>query len=259
MDNAPILVSGPGRSGTTFMQWFLSSHPNIQIFGQPYIPVAYWTDVIAKIDAANTEVEKVNTAHPVFSAYPHPHHAGGTTGTFEKALAELVASHYTGYGATGKPRWGLKAVWSCADPGDRIAVRRLFPKAKWITCIRDPFDTLESIRSTFVRDYPIEKFFEKWAMAVEFATATKTPLVHIDHLYKSSPETRKKKLDAVLEYLGEKPTADTDDFIREWPIVHRNVGERAPWKISDDGIRQQLDENYRLVCAMYTAGYLSRD
>lgn len=31
---SPIIISGLGRSGTTWMQWFLSQHPRIHIHGQ---------------------------------------------------------------------------------------------------------------------------------------------------------------------------------------------------------------------------------
>lgn len=252
---SPILVSGPGRSGTTFMQWFLSSHPKIQIFGQPYISLAEWTAFIAKIDAANAEVASFNETHPIFSKYPEPHHAGGTTGTFERYLADLVCILCGAYGNRGKERWGLKAIWSCMRDDEQIAVKRLFPAAKWIVCLRDPFKTIESVRSTFVKDYPLERFFKMWSKAVEFSVSTGAPLFKIDDFVDASFAERKSALDAVLYYLGEEPTEETDQFIEKWPRVHRDVGDRIPWTLPLDEKCRRLESDHRFVCAMKLAGY----
>ena len=148
---SPIFVTGHPRSGTTFLQHLLSTHPNIEIFGQETADLKWgeWLRAaVSGVDAAAASNEELG--------YDVPHYAAPRgTAAVAKRLLEFVEWYLTG----GKQvaRWGVKSLGQC-----RVApelVMEVWPDTRWVVCIRNPFHCAESLRNTFDRGH-LRKFLD---------------------------------------------------------------------------------------------------
>ena len=239
---SPIVVTGLGRSGTTWTQWFLSHHPCVAIAGQtPQVPrravqlvikllVGDLRQAMAWTERANRDV-----------GYPVPHYAGCTVQEYRRRTAEFLAGILTGHGPR-RARWGLKELDSPAEPAWRARWLWLFPRTRWILCVRDAFAAIESARNTFVPDANIERWLRTW---VDFATwARRDDSVFLWRLstVPNSPEARTEATRALLDHCGLHHTPETLDFVRWWPLVHKVIPDHARrFKFSTRDKRQWLE------------------
>jgi len=231
----PIFVTGNARQGTTFIQWFLTLHPKIYIHGQELIP---WRTLITfhmNLANAGVEVEKRNKEQK----YPVPHWAGSDPVRTTEAFKELIYKYFSGQGQH-KQKWGLKHLWIPGDVELVARIKMIYPKSKWIVCCRDPFVSFESQKNTFVKDQDITDWLRNWVMAVRFAqNEDDAHLVQVDKLNEMTVRQRKAKLKKLLEFLGEEPCEATDQFIKEWPVVHKVTPDDARGFELDPKIRQE--------------------
>lgn len=203
------------------MQFLLSRHPKLQVFGQPIITFMQWGDILAQIEAAGRTATQSNRK-VWLQSYDEPHYAGANDGSVYRAFARLIQAHYTAYGLKGKERWGIKSLESCANDVEIALIERLWGgKAKWCICIRDPFTALASTRSTFVEGMSATVFMERWIKSVKFALATSAPTVQIDLLSAEDPAARKDYLEGIISKLGFPPSEECSAFIEKWPVVHK--------------------------------------
>lgn len=219
MEN-PIIVSGPPRSGTTFMQWFLSQHPRIHIHGQePKLP---WGTMLTWLDEmieAGKWGGKSNKSKDV-KDYEIPHYAGSPEGRTKEAWKQMIKTFLTGYGPE-KPRWGVKCLWLCTNKSTVRRINSLWPDTKWIICLRDPFTSFESQKNTFVKDMDLVVWIRRWLASVEFIEEFNGFVIQVDKLNDASREERKEQMNRLLGFLGEEPSAATDDFLSRWPRIHK--------------------------------------
>lgn len=233
----PIFITGNARQGTTFIQWFLSLHPEIHVYGQELIS---WRKLITlHMDLANAgfESEKRNKEQK----YPVPHWAGSDIGRTTEAFKELIYKYFSGSGPY-KNKWGLKHLWIPGDVELAARMKMIYPNSKWIVCCRHPFISYESQKNTFIKDQDLTDWLRNWVMSVRFSKEKNSILVQVDKYSELPEEQRKSRMNQILSFLEEEPTNSTNQFVQEWPVVHKvvkteNRKYKLDQKIQDEKIR----------------------
>ena len=224
----PILVTGLGRSGTTWMQSFLSQHRRIHIHGQS--PNISWETVWHWYRTLLNQGEWSQWANR-HTALDVPHYAGSDPDRAHAVFKRMFHDYFTGNGSAA-PRWGLKWLDLPGRTNAGQQFEQLWPHAHWVVCVRDLFRTIESAKNTFVPQLDIRGTAEAWVHTCQFIAThepTRVTLVQLDHLAAQPLSQRVGALRQVLYRLGEAPTAETDAFTLAWPVVHKvkPEGERT--------------------------------
>ena len=122
-------------------------------------------------------------------------------------------------------------------------VESLWPEARWIVCIRDPFRTIESLKNTFGADIPTETIAASWVDVCRFAAAhdpNRTIVFQLDKLIDFS--LRKHETEQVLNLLGQSHTEETRLFLCDHPVIHKNKpDDQRHFHLSPDDRLQLLD------------------
>jgi tetratricopeptide (TPR) repeat protein len=114
-DERPVFIVGMPRSGTTLVEQILASHPDVMGAGEAMSVAALPPDM-SDDEMVQSVLEKL-TQH----------------GTGSKRIVDKTPFHFRNLGL----------------------IRRLFPKARIVHCLRDPMDTgLSCYMQNFVEDYP---------------------------------------------------------------------------------------------------------
>ncbi|HID75821.1 MAG TPA: hypothetical protein EYP56_07470 [Planctomycetaceae bacterium] len=219
----PIVVTGMARSGTTWVQWFLSEHPRIHIHGQE--PKLHWADLwhwYQKLVEHGRWAVRANR----LQGYGVPHYAGSGPQRCREIFKRLVREYMTGLGppVEAKPRWGLKWIGLAARGEAAWQFASLWPEARWVVCVREPFAAMASLKNTFAPELDVRQFAASWVATCRFIEACdrgRLAVVQLDKLAGEGQAGRKAGLDEVLECVGEEPSEETDEFIRQWPVVHK--------------------------------------
>jgi hypothetical protein len=253
---APIFVTGLGRSGTTWVQWLLSQHPRIHVHGQPPPGFSWhlfwkWRELL--VNEARWSVEANAQV-----AYEVAHYAGSTPEQAETIMRDLFRD-FLGGTDPQRARWGVKWHGMASRQAQAAQVELLWPEVRWIVCLRDPFATIESIKNTFVPHLNTFRFARDWVAACRFALthdSRRTALVQIDRLQELTPQQRWEHLNRLLAVIGEHPSRETDDFIRRWPIVHEVVPTEArTFTLSSAKKQCLLQDVSGLADCMHRLGY----
>lgn len=250
-DEAPIIVTGPNRSGTTWMQWFLSQHPRIHIHGQtPNIPWhSFW-------NVSQTMVEQGDWARRanLQVGYEIAHYAGSDRQRSRDIFCRALREFLSGFGPF-KPRWGVKWLDMCAEPGAVDQVEWLWPQTRWIVCIRDPFVTISSTKNTFVPDVDGPALAQIWVRTCQFVEShhgDRVALFQVDLLARQTETGRREAIERVLDCVGEEPTEETDRFVSQWPLVHKvRADDERTFVLSDE-------EKFRLLRDVPLLGFYLR-
>jgi len=250
----PIIVSGTPRAGTTWIQWFLSQHPRIHIHGQepqlPWVTMLTWHEELV---AAGKWGKQSNKSDDV-AKYPIPHYAGSDEKRCNEIFKTMVKDFLCGFGPD-KPRWGVKCLWLCVNLDTARKIDKLWPKTKWIICIRHPFVSFESQKNTFVKDMDLDAWIQRWIASAKFLD-TGGFLVQIDQLSKKTEQERKDALDKLFEFIEEQPSPATDAFIKEWKVIHKvRQDSQRTFSLSENRKKQMYDKHPKLKEYMQKFGY----
>jgi len=251
----PIMVSGLGRSGTTWMQWFLSSHPRIHVHGQsPKLPWhRLWGWYRTLVDQGRWAAEANRRV-----GYRCAHYAGSDAARCGELFREMFRRYMTGYGPT-RPRWGLKWIDLASNPKAVRQWESLWPDTRWVICVRDPFLTIASAKNTFVPDLNLRAYAGRWVRTCRFIhehDSGRVVSVQLDRLRGQTFEARRAAVGRVLALIGERPSAGTDDFLRRWPVVHKvTPDEKREFTLAQETRQMLLDEVPELGLWMQRLGY----
>lgn len=241
LDSPVFLFSAGWRTGSTLLQRMLTASNEILIWGEPGGSL----DCFA--DAAERYVQMLGSWKRRFE------HGRGGSGAqaFEQfsnttpnkrhqvwigCMAPPIEVIYAGFQGMmnsiyrqaaadlGYQRWGIKEVRS----GIKIAnfLRKLYPEAKFVFLVRNPFDCLLSIKRHKWMDFQEKRgtivyFARHWyKLAKEFREADFGLLVRYEDLV-STPETVKK----VFNYVGVSKIPP--DFIQESFVDWRTSSHQA--------------------------------
>lgn len=235
-NSSPLFVTGMPRSGTTFLQHLLSSHPEITICGQEPKGVCWgeWLQTLLEGVSFTHQANQETQETP-------PHYACSLN---ERETASLFLTFLRQYlaGEVTTPRWGLKSLTNCRLTPE--VIRNIWPETRWIVCVRDPFRSMNSLRNTFDRGSQISwgQMSEWWTEAVKFAL--KHPdamMIQIDRL--DSVESRQAMVKSLFAFIGNEPTDAVWEFVVEWPVIHKVVPDSERESPLDVSERTALLEN----------------
>lgn len=207
---SPIFVIGPARSGTTLLQTMLGAHPSISALPEMHFwfriadLADYWGDV--------SEPARFRAALSELVALPW--------GLLDGADFQIdrILDHVPSYGLEyrdlldavgrdlvrrqGKTRWSEKTPWQSAEQ-----IWQLFPEAQVIHLIREPRDTVASIRRAPFNDQPVWALGQQWARytADNIRTGTaRGPGHYFQVRYEDLVKSPLATLGMVCTFLGEE-------------------------------------------------------
>ena len=260
----PIIVSGLPRSGTTWMQWFLSQHPRIHIHGQEprglnndkQIVGMSWNillDFYEKMIDGSQWAEQSN-ATPELRNYQIPHYAGTSSLNCKKIFAKMTEDFLCGF-APRKPRWGVKSLFLNCKQKSIDTINSIWQDTKWIICTRDPFVSFESQRNTFVENQDLNDWVQQWIACVKNIKKNQFYHVQIDKLGENSMD-RQRTLRRALVYVEEESTKETEDFIEKFPIIHKVKPDKLrEYKLPPKDRTEMLNKYGDLGSLMQEIGY----
>jgi hypothetical protein len=255
--DAPIIVTGMGRSGTTWMQWCLCQHPRIHVHGQS--PGIHWHEFWSWYERL-VECGKWARKSNRVLGYEVAHYAGSPPGRCRDVFKRMFHDYMAGNGPN-KPRWGLKWGALCIEPNAVSQLESLWPQARWVVCVRDPFLTINSVKNTFDPDLDIHRFAARWVDVCAFVEShdpRRVVMVQMDKLSEQTAEARRAVMARVFTCVGERPTAETGRFLRRWPVVHKvKPDDRRTFALSEREKRALLDEVPKLGACIERLGYAS--
>lgn len=208
----PIFLCAAGwRSGSTLLQRFVVSDPDVVVWGEPYgdLPIVqHHVDVLRRLsmrslgDLPTATPDRITSDDWIANAWPPlPALGRGIRAQLEQLLASEVA-------AAGHARWGVKAVRWGADEIELL--RAAFPGARFVLLVRDPVAAYRSYSGHYPRvwfaRYPdrrvddVRSFARHWSrLAADFAEqrGADTLLVRFEDLA--------ARADEVAHHLGISP------------------------------------------------------
>ena len=135
----PILIGGPGRSGTTWVQEMLSQDPSVQAVIENSLAyttyqqlcASWWSEIFRNVEC------------------------GGDNEVQSKKAAEVIRTMLCDLFPSQRPHWCMKIIWGVEStlgvPLDFW--RRLFPQARYVHCTRNPLTCIPSILR-YLGNYP---------------------------------------------------------------------------------------------------------
>jgi len=206
----PIIVTGIGRSGTTFTQHLLCRHPHIWISGQPVIALSTlngWLDQLVSSAASGAEQnERLN--------YYVPHFVSQDPIEIAADFADLLYHRWAPQWYYRR-RWGIKSPWAFL-PAECKLIDRLWPNAEWIVCFRDPQRVYESLCGTG-HSFTREQVQAMHETAKAFAEERGALTLFVDEW---DAESRPVHVANLLRSLGEEMTPEVAAFVERWPRIH---------------------------------------
>lgn len=162
-DEEPIFLLGTGRCGSTFQQTQLSSFGNVWIWGEHdgiLTKLMEWSKSVRSSKKLNefsflrpsgdpvAWLQKGQGGNATMVAWLN----GFRTADMDRVLRLALTNLFTCDLPAGKRRWGFKEIRY--GPDDRVAevLLDLFPRAKIVHTLRDPFSTIES--GLFAWEFP---------------------------------------------------------------------------------------------------------
>jgi hypothetical protein len=206
LEQGPIFIGGPNRSGKTYMRLMLSSHPDIIISRRTNM----WTDYYNKFgdlsqgnNFENCLAALIDNKH-IRKLEPDPDRIRTEFWQGSKTYAglfELIHVHYTQ--RIGKRRWGdqTEMVERFADP-----IFASYPNARIIHMMRDPRDRFEA--SLTKKRNNLGEASAKWLFSASLAKHNQQK--YSDRykvvLYESMVTRPEKNLKEICEFLQEMYT-----------------------------------------------------
>lgn len=248
----PVFISGPGRSGTTWLQKFLNESYHFEIKGQLPMELSYFSeflDVLEKTSSFTKEYnENPNLGEADFTGYNIPQK--------NRLIVAEAFYQFLGYtDFTNAYHFGFKAIWSVTKPEEKEALNRLFPNAKYIICIREPYKTYKSIVNTFEPNMEFEWFMESWIKSLEFYEENDNAILfEIDKLANLTPVDRVTEMNKFLEFFNSELTPGQMIMLNQWKTVHKFIPDEQRTNEPNYSLTYTLEEQYKNYARKY--GYL---
>ena len=254
----PIIVTGTGRSGSTWLQWFLCSHPDLVIAGQPQgVIIEDIYPFYSKLASSSKWVQKANK----ILKYKVPHYAGSNPDRSVILLKTFLRDYWLGnqLDVFDRKYWGLKWLHVCHDRPAAEKINEIWPDSKWIVCIRDPFTGFESVKRTFMPEYKFDKWIHNWLLSAKYPTEQPNATgFQLDLVSKMGEDDRVIETGKILNFLGVEHTDQTIRFVRGWPRIHtrQQTGTKNNFSLSMEDREKVMP---LLSEEMERLGYLSRE
>lgn len=260
IEDQPIFIAGPDRSGTTLLYALLASHPNISMVRR----MNFWRWFYRRYgNLKNPEnFERLLDRLLRYKRLQRLHLDGGRIRqefiqgepSYARLFALLMRHNAE---RKGKIRWGEKSLHT-----ERYAdlVFANFPKAKIIHMTRDPRDRYASVRKRFGGDNPrIASATQRWISSMRAAQKNlkKYPdrylIVRFEDLASNPEDTAR----IICDFIGE-------DFVPEMltmegEVEYRDSGGNSSFsKIQPGTISTQPIGRYRQVLTPFELKFIQR-
>lgn len=191
--DAPIIIIGAGRSGSTLLDRMLDAHPDIHMLGE--------TDFLAP--ELFNRLLRGRRKEIVGS------------GSIEVALRELgrlgqltcaTVTELFRLSAQGKSHWGMKEIWN----GDKLAIDwtiydLVFPSATWVHLARNPLHCALSAIAWSGRELTEEVLtvqFQSWARMIDVSGERRLTGRYLEVRYEDLVEQPENSLLPLLKVIG---------------------------------------------------------
>jgi hypothetical protein len=195
---APVFIGGAQRSGTTLLRVMLDSHPAIAAGPELHLAAA----LASRRRAPWRRLSEQLAAYPWWSTVATP--APTRDPAAQRELVEALMRAYLE--RTGKRRWVEKTP---SNVFHFVYLRRLYPEARFVHCVRDGRDAVCSLLgTTWFRPRWRPRALAatlKWLLAVRIGRASARRLAgaYLEVRYESLVDDPERTLRAVLEFVGE--------------------------------------------------------
>ena len=245
MTESPIIIIGPGRTGSTWMQWCLTKHPNIYISGQNPFD---WNNFFEFHEYCKEKgIHGINAAKHV--GYNIHHHTGCSEEKLRKYFAAFIKNYVTGNDDKRK-RWGGKFLNLFGDIANKFEY--FFPKTKYIVCIRHPFNVFESYKNTFGKnntERTFDQWMNSWVNYVQWweSNQDKAFLFRIDNPIMKNTEQRIQIINNIFAMIEEPIHSNVTQFIINFNIVHKvTEDDSRTFKLTKKEKTDMLNKNEKL-------------
>jgi len=241
---APIIVSGPGRSGTTFTAALLQHHEDLRVLTQVPVLMDAWLLMWREcMDSA-----RIHGRRKRYDC------CGVRSYEVARDLWCDSLLRFLNDGKRVRKRWGVKWLWLVSNSEWTELLSIVWPNIRWVVCIRDPVATYESSCSTFVHQdkLPWSEFCRRWILAEQFARTQATFVVQMDKIDESQREATVR---AMLDSLDLSRTKRVAQFVHKWPAIWRRdavAPHRPEYTLSQSEIGSTPP---RMIEAMERLGY----
>jgi hypothetical protein len=146
---APIIVIGAGRSGTTLLKRILDAHPSISFAGETnFLTARLWLEAWG--DRFWYNWARYNETEPASARGMMPDIPIEVIERERSRIGRLIAATVADLLSIGDARaWGFKEVWNGTSSFnyDWSSYDAVFPRALWVQLIRHPFSFARSCAS----------------------------------------------------------------------------------------------------------------
>lgn len=200
---APVIIIGAGRSGSTLLSAIFNEHPHISFFGESYFLAPYvWQRVF----------EQYGLVMSYLSEWRNPQNLNRDKLEVkeQKRVGQLIAQFVSDVMKTDpdSPQWGYKEIWNGSpqfETFDWQTYDTIFPGAKYIHLVRNPFKYAISTAGRVEEEFTREMFDEQlnnWVKMHEYnsrRTATgRYYLVRYEDIVDKPEETLRK----IFKFVG---------------------------------------------------------
>lgn len=262
-EHNPFFIIGSGRSGNTLLRRVLSSHDELYIPPETYVlnaiikkyyknPFFDWNELIEQtLSAFETHPEfetfRLNSLNDLKTNLEK-------TDKEKRSLATLISSFYEHYKVKHKLNgsiWGDKTPLNVICLDDLYSV---FPGAKFIHIIRDPFDAISSYINSGIYSN-VNDASERWVNSVELSCdfGRGKPNQYIEIYYSDLVSNPKDIAAKLCEFLGidyqESMLNVNDDDLGDVNMRahHENVFKEINTKSLGKGLKELSESEKKLI------------
>lgn len=139
---APLIVIGAGRSGTTLLMRALRAHPQISFHGEnDFLAPRLWRETMENRFWDNWE--RQFRLNPSSAMVPLPRLDDQAQARLNARAGALIAQHVCGLVEVRRTAavWGYKELWNGASwiDQDWSVYDHIYPRAVWLHLVRNPF------------------------------------------------------------------------------------------------------------------------
>lgn len=250
---APIIIIGAGRSGSTLLDRMLDAHPDIQMLGETnFITTMLWKSLL---DRRKRHLLTVTDPAAVLAEMKR-------LGDIERrTIAELFE-----LSSSRKDRWGMKEIWN----GARRTVEwslydRVYPAALWVHLIRNPIDYSRSAVGWIGSVGDTESYLMQlhaWRRMVEVARGRAVTGRLVEIRYEDLVADPPRALAPLFSRIGVPYSPACEDPLKESWVGSKSLPPLPPVQLekllADAGLLNELgDFGYEVVADTGVAGAAS--
>jgi hypothetical protein len=190
--DAPIIIVGAGRSGSTLLDRMLDSHPDIHMFGETEFLIATLWKYVLEIRERS------------LSAIADPHLLEREFARLGKVELNVVREMF-GLDSVPKRTWGFKEIWNGAWGVDWAIYDLVFPAATWVHLVRNPLDYACSAlrwKGIEMSRTQLEVHIKRWSMMIDVSRERVSTGRFVEIRYEDLVESPQSALAPIFERLG---------------------------------------------------------